>query len=116
VNPFLCADWKFLSYAMGFAPANTTLLHQEVCGFCHVDKEFIVKGWLAEYPFATWPVTHRPVRELPSLPNDCVRYCAMHGCNRLLDNSLRVLTSLGAKKNITTEVQRACPRWGAKAP
>src|SRR3954447_8144525 len=32
----LCADWKCLTYVIGFAPG-----HARSCGWCHVDKSFL---------------------------------------------------------------------------
>jgi hypothetical protein len=112
IDPFVCADWKCLTYLIGFSPANSGS-SARVCGWCHVDKSFLKHRWLKEYAFLAHPVDDQnQVKEIPSLPIWCVRYCAMHGCNRLLDNHLRILqehTSKAALKDIVREVS---PHWG----
>jgi hypothetical protein len=112
IDPFVCADWKCLTYTVGFAPANScdTAL---ACGWCHVDKAFLKSGWLKEYPFLAHHVDPQiSVKEIPSLPIWRVRYCAMHGCNRLLDNHLRLLQSHGPKTAVKDVVRQVCPQWG----
>lgn len=112
IDPFVCADWKCLTYFCGFSPANSGDTAC-ICGWCGVDKAFLNAGWLRQYAFLAHPVAlHLPVRETPSLPIWRVRYCAMHGCNRLLDNHLRVIQSLGYKGELKDIVRQVCPQWG----
>lgn len=112
IDPYLCADWKGLSYIVGFAPANSQGAEQ-VCGWCHVDKDFLKTGWLQGSPFAVCGEDFAcQIGEIPSLPLWRARYCAMHGGNRLLDNNLRLLQSLGHRNEISAIIRQVCPHWG----
>lgn len=112
IHPYLCADWKGLSYIVGFAPANSQGA-ELVCGWCHVDKDFLKSAWLDGSPFAvSGEYFACQIGAIPSLPLWRARYCAMHGCNRLLDNNLRLVQSLGHKSEIRAIVRQVCPRWG----
>ena len=115
IDPFVCADWKCLTYLIGFSPANSCG-SSRICGWCHVDKSFLKRGWLQEYAFLAHPVDNQNlVKEIPSLPIWCVRYCAMHGCNRLLDNHLRVLQEHTSKAALKEIVKQVSPHWARMA-
>lgn len=115
VNPFICGDWKNLSYIIGFAPANTPNFSAQMCGWCYTDKEYLWNGWLKGDPFTFWPVIWKRVALLPSLNSFQARYCAMHGCNRMLDNTLRLLTSIENRAQIEEKIHKVCPKWGVKS-
>lgn len=114
VDPYLCGDWKGLSYVVGYAPANSASGDAQICGWCDADKGFLRAGW-QEVPFMR-PVEiwAKRVQEIPSLPIWRTRYCAMHGVNRLLDNALRLLQSAGHRKELEEIVSRVCPHWGTE--
>lgn len=113
VDPYLCADWKCLSYVVGFAPANSVAGEALVCGWCSIDKQFLRTGWLQGSPFAQAAEDNtRCVREIPSLPISRARYCAMHGVNRLLDNTLHLVQSLGHASELARVMHSVCPGWG----
>ena len=44
VDPIVSTDWKCLTYVIGFEPANASG-HARSCGWCHVDKSFLKRGW-----------------------------------------------------------------------
>ena len=108
------ADWKSLTYIMGFKRANTADPSDQICGWCHADKGFLRSGWRQTDIFARWEVIpHRHQgRHLPSLTLARFRYCAMHGCNRVLDNTLRLVQQLGRARDVISCMQSVCPRWG----
>ena len=107
------ADWKSLSYVMEFARANTPQLSDLICGWCFTDKGFLRRGWHQTDIFQQWEVQpHRHQgRQLPCLTSTRFRYCPMHGCNRLLDNTVRILQTLGKKKEVADCMQMVCPNW-----
>jgi len=114
VNFILCGDWKALSYVVGFAPANSAA-EAEVCGWCGAQKAFLNGAWLEGGVFTRWGVDYtRTIREIPSLPIWRARYDPMHGCNRLLDNHLRLLQGLGAAREIKAVVREVSSQWGKK--
>jgi len=115
VTPFICADWNALGYIMGFRKANTTIASAEVCEWCHVTKYHLKEGWLKDECFKRWNIVTKSVRNFPTLNAWDFRYCAMHGCNRLLDNYLRMLQVIGSKTAIARVVQKVCKKWGKGA-
>lgn len=42
-----------------------------------------------------------------------VRYCAMHGCNRMLDNSLQLIARMGYVSELIQIVHKASSKWAA---
>jgi len=118
VRPYLCGDWKALQYVIGCGHANSSNGSTLVCGYCNVDKDFLRSGWLAGSPFVQPAIDYtKSVRCLPSLPIQCTRYCAMHGVNRLLDNTLHIVQDhvvYTDKIDLISIVCECCPRWGEK--
>jgi hypothetical protein len=113
VDPYLCGDWKCLSYVVGFAPANSIDGESLICGWCNTDKQFLREGWRQGSPFARADEDNsRFVREISSLPISCARYDPMHGVNRLLDNSLHIIEQVGHSSSLARLLHAVCPGWG----
>ena len=116
LNVQYVADWKSLVYIMEFKSANTKEASGQICGWCHADKGFLRTGWRQTDIFKRWemePHRHQG-RNLPSLTSGHFRYCSMHGCNRLLDNTVRIIQELAKKKQVADCMQSVCPNWGPK--
>lgn len=112
LDAIVVADWKTLVYVMGFSVANTKSQSARVCGWCSVSKGYLNAQW---YQFTevhrAWPIEACAVGSLPQLSASHVRYCAMHGCNRLLDNSLQLIARLVSVDLLLPIVRQACHKW-----
>jgi hypothetical protein len=83
-----------------------------VCGWCPVSKGYLNTQWNrpAEV-YREWRTEAVPVLCIPGLSALHVRYCAMHGCNRMLDNSLQLIARMGCTQAVKRLVRLACTKW-----
>ena len=115
LDPYVVGDWKSLCYMFDVSQANTCQPLARVCGWCHTTKGYLNKEWfLATNIFKECPVVDASIAAIPSLRVSEVRYCAMHGCNRLLDNSLQLIASFGEREAVTKIVHKVASKWVAQ--
>lgn len=112
LDPIIVGDWTTLVYVMGISVPNTKARGGRVCGWCSVSKAYLIDQWHrpAEV-YRSWRTEALPIECIPGLSALHVRYCAMHGCNRMLDNSLQLIAHMGCVPQLRQMVRRACSTW-----
>ena len=113
VSPILSGDWKFLSYVMGFKPANV-VGDVKSCGWCDVEKAYLCGKWWSLDTFRDFALVRKPVREIPALSSLDCRYCPMHGINRILDESVRLIANWQCRIEVCKVMQEVCTDWGGE--
>lgn len=114
LDPVVVGDWKSLCYMFLVSQANTRQEHARICGWCHTTKGYLINQWfLPGKLFQECPIIDGTVAAIPSLRASEVCYCAMHGCNRLLDNCLQLITSIAEKDAVTNVVHKVASKWVA---
>jgi hypothetical protein len=111
-------DWMSGVPVLGSAVPSHRFADAAVCGWCDVTKGELNEGWREADPFRWHTCIDAPTSLLPSLNRSDCRYCAMHGCTRMLCGalqSLRAAAPRGQRGPFAAVISRVRRGWNSKA-